>query len=273
MHFERMALPQPRSTRSTHSVHCYSHLNVGNGRLCCKPLTKSTYRRNGKGIVGEKDRRIGNAVQDLSRNYTTMRENLAFVCSSISRNQGSENTENSMEYLFEIFRRAAGQILGTMAVLSLVFGQPILSPAIAEDVGMRTPNSQESDKVLTFPVADSPELFRTQRTLVEAWSIVSEAFVDPTFNNHDWPAELSERLNAVASAQNPSEAESQIGNMMAALGDPFTRWMTQQDYQNFRISSDGEVKGGVGLLIAQDPSSGRLMVLAPIKGSPAERAG
>lgn len=29
----------------------------------------------------------------------------------------------------------------------------------------------------------------------------------------------------------------------------------------------------MGLLIAQDPSSRKLMVLAPLKGSPAERAG
>lgn len=39
------------------------------------------------------------------------------------------------------------------------------------------------------------------------------------------------------------------------------------------MSSDGELKGGVGLLIASDPASGRLLVLAPIKGSPADRAG
>ncbi|GAB4819205.1 hypothetical protein N2152v2_006251 [Parachlorella kessleri] len=45
-----------------------------------------------------------------------------------------------------------------------------------------------------------------------------------------------------------------------------------REYQDFRVGSDGELQG-VGLLIAADPSSGRLVVLAPIKGSPAERAG
>jgi len=38
------------------------------------------------------------------------------------------------------------------------------------------------------------------------------------------------------------------------------------------VSSDGEVQG-VGLLIAQEPSSGRLVVLAPIRGGPADKAG
>lgn len=45
-----------------------------------------------------------------------------------------------------------------------------------------------------------------------------------------------------------------------------------REYNTFRVSSDGELNG-VGLLIAQDPNSGRLLVLAPIKGSPADRAG
>ena len=38
------------------------------------------------------------------------------------------------------------------------------------------------------------------------------------------------------------------------------------------MSSSGEVQG-VGLLIASDPSSGKIVVLAPLQGSPAEKAG
>ncbi len=45
-----------------------------------------------------------------------------------------------------------------------------------------------------------------------------------------------------------------------------------REYADFRVSSDGEVQG-VGLLIASDPSSGKLVVLAPIIGGPADRAG
>lgn len=44
------------------------------------------------------------------------------------------------------------------------------------------------------------------------------------------------------------------------------------EYADFRVSSDGEVQG-VGLLIASDPDSGKLLVLAPIRGGPADRAG
>jgi hypothetical protein len=46
----------------------------------------------------------------------------------------------------------------------------------------------------------------------------------------------------------------------------------RREYTQFRVSSDGELLG-VGLLIANEPVHGRLLVLAPIRGGPAERAG
>lgn len=160
------------------------------------------------------------------------------------------------------FRRIGAGLLAVVTSISLFLGAPVSITASAAE-----------QRILTFPVAEDPKLFEVQKTLVEAWGIVSEAFIDPTFNRRDWPSELSDRLNAIASATSLGDAESQIGSMVGTLGDPFTRWMSSEEYRSFRVSSDGELKGGVGLLIAQDPSSGRLMVLAPIKGSPAERAG
>jgi hypothetical protein len=60
--------------------------------------------------------------------------------------------------------------------------------------------------------------------------------------------------------------------LLAKLGDPYNRWLPAKQYQDFRIGNDGQLQG-VGMLIASDPQSGRLVVLAPIKGSPADQAG
>ena len=103
-------------------------------------------------------------------------------------------------------------------------------------------------------------------------SIVADTYVDGGFNHLDWQAELSEGLNKAAAAPSPADASKQIGAMLGKLDDPFTRWVPPREYADFRVTSDGEVQG-VGLLIASDPASGRLVVLAPIKGSPADRAG
>jgi C-terminal processing protease CtpA/Prc len=67
-------------------------------------------------------------------------------------------------------------------------------------------------------------------------------------------------------------AYQQIERMLAHLDDPYTRILPPRDFQNFRIGSDGEIQG-VGLMIAQDPATLRLLVLTSLEGSPAARAG
>lgn len=46
----------------------------------------------------------------------------------------------------------------------------------------------------------------------------------------------------------------------------------RREYADFRVGSEGEVQG-VGMLIASDKMTGRLMVLSPLDGGPAARAG
>ncbi len=159
-------------------------------------------------------------------------------------------------------KRIGNGLLGFAAATTLWLGTPMLplQPASAADA-------------LTFPIAENPELFSAQKTLVQAWSILTETYVDPTFNHLDWQRELSSKLTSIADAPSKDAASEQIASMVSDLGDPFTRWVSPKDYAEFRVGSDGELKGGVGLLIAQDPASGRLLVLAPIQGSPADRAG
>lgn len=59
---------------------------------------------------------------------------------------------------------------------------------------------------------------------------------------------------------------------LCSFANPDNCYKVRREYADFRVSSDGEVQG-VGLLIAQEPASGRLMVLAPIRGGPADKAG
>ncbi|KAL4420229.1 hypothetical protein ABPG77_011053 [Micractinium sp. CCAP 211/92] len=126
--------------------------------------------------------------------------------------------------------------------------------------------------VLSFPIARDKDVFEVQKTMAEAWTIVTETFVDSSFNNTAWDEELVGALTQAADARSADEAREQITAMLGKLGDPFTRWLPQKDYKEFRIGNDGQLQG-VGMLIASDPASGRMMVLAPIQGSPAEQAG
>lgn len=132
--------------------------------------------------------------------------------------------------------------------------------------------SAGASELLRFPASANPAVFAAQQTMVEAWTIVGEVFVDGKFAGHNWDHELTEGLNAAYTAETGDNAYREIGHMLSKLGDPFTRVVPAREYADFRVSSDGEVQG-VGLLIAQEPSSGRLLVLAPIRGGPADKAG
>ncbi|EFJ47344.1 hypothetical protein VOLCADRAFT_92124 [Volvox carteri f. nagariensis] len=157
--------------------------------------------------------------------------------------------------LKEIAKRIAAAALGTTTALSL-----ILSPAFA------------ASELVRLPASTDPVIFAAQRTLVEAWTIVGQAFVDPRFNGHDWEGELREHMMAAFNAEEPEAAFGEIGRMLGELGDPYTRRVPPEEYAAFRVSSEGELQG-VGMLIANEPINGHLLVLAPIKGGPADRAG
>ncbi len=61
-----------------------------------------------------------------------------------------------------------------------------------------------------------------------------------------------------------------ISGLVASLGDPYTLFMTPQDSKVFQDSLSGTLEG-IGAQL--DFSNGKVVVVAPLKGSPAERAG
>ena len=74
-----------------------------------------------------------------------------------------------------------------------------------------------------FPASENPAVFAAQQTLVEAWTIVGEVFVDARFAGRNWDQELAESLNAAYSAESGENAYREISHMLSKLGDPFTR--------------------------------------------------
>jgi carboxyl-terminal processing protease len=109
-----------------------------------------------------------------------------------------------------------------------------------------------------------------QRLLSEVWRIVDRAYVDDTFNHQNW---WNVRQRAL---QQPLDTREQtytaIQKMLASLDDPFTRLLKPDQYRSLQTNTSGELTG-VGLQIAQENQSGELRVIAPLEGSPAERAG
>ncbi|KAK4481713.1 hypothetical protein RD792_012622 [Penstemon davidsonii] len=125
---------------------------------------------------------------------------------------------------------------------------------------------------VAFPVSHAREVNTVQRTLVEAWGLIRETFIDPTFNHQDWDSKLQQTMVEMFPLRSEDAAYSKIKGMLSTLGDPFTRIISPKEYQSFRIGSDGNLQG-VGLFINAEPKTGHLVVLSCIENSPAARAG
>lgn len=126
--------------------------------------------------------------------------------------------------------------------------------------------------VVTFFHSTTPAiaLSEQQRLVAEAWRLVDRAYVDDTFNHQNW---WLIRQKAMKQAMSDREqAYTVIQKMLASLEDPFTRLLKPDQYRSLQTNTSGELTG-VGLQIASDPNSGELKVIAPIAGSPADRAG
>ncbi|RWW40105.1 hypothetical protein BHE74_00054503 [Ensete ventricosum] len=138
------------------------------------------------------------------------------------------------------------------------FAAAAAAAAVMAVCGCDAPALAESLTV-AFPVSRAREasVNTVQRTLVEAWGLIRETFIDPTFNHQvgfetcltrsctdtDWDLKLQQTMVEMFPLKSADAAYNKISGMLATLGDPFTRIISPK------------------------------VVLSCIEGSPADRAG
>ena len=66
--------------------------------------------------------------------------------------------------------------------------------------------------------------------------------------------------------------EGAIQGYIEGLGDPYTEYISKEDMEDYMEDTMGNFVG-IGIYMVQDTETNQIMVLAPIKGSPAEKAG
>ena len=122
-------------------------------------------------------------------------------------------------------------------------------------------------------LSQSQALIQTgpKETVDEVWQIINHQYVDTSFNNNDWLQVRQEFVNNAA-YQNKKDAYKAIRDMLGKLEDPYTRFMNPEEFQNMRIDTSGELTG-VGIQLAKDEETDRLIVISPIEDTPAFEAG
>ena len=125
--------------------------------------------------------------------------------------------------------------------------------------------------LLVFALWTQPAaaLTEEQKLVSEAWRIVNRTYLDDTFNQQNWAAVRQKILKQPL--KDKESAYVAIEQMFASLDDPFTRFLKPEQYRSLQVTTSGELTG-VGLQIALT-KTGELEVVAPIAGSPAEKAG
>ncbi|MBD2126248.1 hypothetical protein NDI39_26305 [Microcoleus sp. ZQ-A2] len=85
----------------------------------------------------------------------------------------------------------------------------------------------------------------------EVWQIVERQYIDTTFNGKDWKAVRQQYLNR--SYASKEEAYKAIREMLAQLGDTFTRFYDPQEFKALQVDTTSG-SAGVGL---PDPQSAK----------------
>lgn len=124
--------------------------------------------------------------------------------------------------------------------------------------------------LLTFALCrPAIALTEDQKLVSEAWRLVNRTYLDDTFNHQNWAVVRQTILKQ--QLLDKDSTYKAIEQMLASLDDPFTRFLKPEQYRSLQVNTSGELTG-VGLQIALT-KTGQLEVVAPIAGSPAEKAG
>ena len=99
------------------------------------------------------------------------------------------------------------------------------------------------------------------------WRLVNTKYVDQTDNMQDWNTWRHKYDKYI---QTDEDSYVAIETMLASLNDPYTKFLDPKDFAEETSSIKGSLKG-IGIQIAT--KDGKLMVIAPIEDSPAEKAG
>jgi len=116
-------------------------------------------------------------------------------------------------------------------------------------------------------ITDSPK-----EVIDQTWQIVFRDYLDTTgkYSADQW-RKLRRDLLA-KSYGSPKEAYEAIRGMLGTLNDPYTRFLDPREFKEMQIDTSGELSG-VGIQLSLDKDTKELVVISPIEGSPASRAG
>ena len=121
--------------------------------------------------------------------------------------------------------------------------------------------------ILSFVLSSVAFAYQPSDLYDNVWRLINTKYVDPSDNMQDWNIWRHKYDKYIKTDEDCYVA---IETMLASLNDPYTKFLDPKDFAEETSSIKGSLKG-IGIQIAT--KDGKLMVIAPIEESPAEKAG
>ena len=137
------------------------------------------------------------------------------------------------------------------------------------------PLPQRSGLAPAQGLAPALALSDAQQLVVEAWRLVNQSYVDPDrLEAIGWRRRRQKTLERPITTS--VQAWDAIEGLLTPIGDPYTRMLRPAEFAGLQSNTRGRVSG-VGLQLAlregSDGEAQRIVVIAPLDGSPAAAAG
>lgn len=117
------------------------------------------------------------------------------------------------------------------------------------------------DDEIQESVLEPKELF------LETWSLIKANYWDNDLNEQDWNRWKRRYLKEI---KTENDAYVAINTMLASLNDPYSRFLSPNEFMEQNNSIDSKIYG-IGINIAS--VSGKIYIINVVKGAPAELAG
>ena len=126
---------------------------------------------------------------------------------------------------------------------------------------------------LGLPSTNSSSITNSPKEVIDqVWQIVYRDFLDSSgkYSPETWTSLRRDLL--AKSYAGTNESYEAIRGMLASLDDPYTRFLDPKEFKEMQIDTSGELTG-VGIQITLDKDTKEILVVSPIEGTPASRAG
>ena len=132
--------------------------------------------------------------------------------------------------------------------------------------------------IISSPVFAIPSTTRSlirnspKEVLDEVWQIVYRDYLDASgdYDSDDW-IDLRKKLLSKKYIHYDNVYVA-IREMLSNLKDPYTRFLDPKEFNEMKIDTSGELTG-VGIQISLDSDTNKIVVVSPIEGTPAFKAG